>query len=207
MDNIEDRNKPYGKRLKNRFILRLVFSICEIVLLIPFLFGAVGVIFTSKSNTSYLDGRLNLFNRQRRIANLSLVLGMLFFVIIVGYFGYNLYGGANIHEDFDARNETTVAENNPISGAHKKSLDDTVLNGYYQFILEGKKIKLPMKYKDFMGSIFDIEQDFKRSEYLLNPKDSRFISIYHNHYHLGEAIVQNQSKEAKKQRMWMIVSL
>lgn len=79
MDNIEDRNKPYGKRLKNRFILRLVFSICEIVLLIPFLFGAVGVIFTSKSNTSYLDGRLNLFNRQRRIANLSLVLGMLFF--------------------------------------------------------------------------------------------------------------------------------
>ena len=78
-----------GQPLKNRFGMKLTFSILEMISgnLISLICGIIACVFTCKANTSYKEGKWEEFKSNARISNIFLWIGLgvclAFYVIVI----------------------------------------------------------------------------------------------------------------------------
>ena len=78
-----------GQPLKNRFGMKLTFSILEIISgnLISLICGIIACVFTCKANTSYKEGKWEEFKSNAKISNIFLWIGLgvclAFYVIVI----------------------------------------------------------------------------------------------------------------------------
>lgn len=72
-----------GKPLKNRFGMKLTFSILEILScnLVTFILGIVACVNTAKANTSYKEGRWQDFKSQAKVSAVCLWVGLAAFIL------------------------------------------------------------------------------------------------------------------------------
>ncbi len=77
---------PNGQPLKNNYVMKLTFSILEIISccignIVTLIMGILGCVFTSKANTSYKEGRTEEFKSQSKTATICLWVGLGFLVL------------------------------------------------------------------------------------------------------------------------------
>lgn len=89
--NVYGQNQFYGSNMgyqsgtlpKNRFGMKLTFSILEIIScnLLTFIMGIISCVYTSKANTSYKEGRWEDFKSQAKTSAICLWVGFASFII------------------------------------------------------------------------------------------------------------------------------
>lgn len=184
-----------NRALKNHFTRNLCFSILEILSLNPvtIVCGIVACVFTAKSNTSYLDGRMKDYEAQERGARIALISGLIIFLIVLASVGrialVDWQVRRQVKEQIKSEEQKERKERIP--------LEETKLAGYYTFTLEGRTITLPMEYEEFEKLGFGTMDEEHINTYFVNPDDSAYGTIVSNDELIGDFFVYNRSQEAK----------
>lgn len=202
MNNIPtDKN---GQPLKNRFGMKLTFSILEILCcnMISLVCGIIGCVFTSKANNSYKEGRWEEFKTQAKGATIALWIGFAgamltliigIVVIVFSVMLYNSVSDSDIQEIYDAaivdeeipatieeilpdiEDEITLdTESGDMASPYEKITGEGFSDP--SITIDGIYVQLPLTYADLKALGLTISEEDE--DYVINPNEYDDVSLY-----------------------------
>lgn len=219
-----------NETLKNRYGLKLVFSILEILsccLLNPItlFLGIVALIFTCNANASYKSGKTDEFKDWAKKSTIVLWVGLAFDIIIViiwavmagnvskavkekGYESVRDYYEAVINNEASEEEDSTE----DLDLLEEEDFDYTLadadtLGEYWKFTLDGKSYEVPFTLSELAdaGYVFDTEEP---STNVLQPQECYSETFYdpEGEIMLGSIELFNPSDEEKSELDCVITS-
>lgn len=195
-----------GQPLKNRFGMKLTFSILEMLACNPIslVCGIVGCIYTTKANTSYKEGRFEDFKSNAKTATvwlwvglsgvvLLIIVSVLFMLLVFSMLKQeSLYS----YDDISGYDSSFYNyEDAPIVKEDEEDEQPVVVIpgvGYSDpsVMLDGQYIELPLTYPMLIASGFYI--DSEDEEYYLNKNEYSYAAFYNSdEEYVGMAYIGN----------------
>lgn len=211
-----------GNPMKNRFGMKLTFSILEIIScnLISLICGIIACVYTTKANTSYKEARWEDFKSQAKTSAVCLWIGLVgvilevivsIVLIVAGVSAYSALDELGYYDyyedDYDYDLASPIIDSDDYSYEDTEESEDSYVSeestpyvegeGLVEarFTLEGVEMTLPISYSDFEALGFAIPEDDK--DYVINVEESgSFDLLSPSGDELGYVYIKNVTDDA-----------